>query len=336
MKNGRILREFPYYVALLAGVLIFHRHVLFYSGFVFPWDFRGVHVPLATLIANSIRRGEMPLWDPYTFCGIPLFANIQAALFYPPVLAAEAVGAWLGPELIPRLLAIAVVAQVVFAGICTFVLLKRIGVRAPAAWIGATVYELGCYFAAQAEHMGAMHGASWLPLIWLSIIELRERVRWTWVALLALGLCMPVLAGLPQVALAAFASAVTLAAILALCRLASWRSVAVVLLGCAWALLLAAAQFIPTTQLTENSVAKYMVEWLSSGGGIPPIALVTLVIPNYFHHFDPGNFTGSIDSTFMYLYSSILGFLFALAAAIWKPSKWARVLGCLQCWQLSR
>ena len=44
-----------------------------------------------------------------------------------------------------------------------------------AAWIGAMVYELGCFFAAQPEHMGAMQGASWLPLIWLGVVELRGR-----------------------------------------------------------------------------------------------------------------------------------------------------------------
>src|SRR5579863_10368834 len=102
-----------YAAALCVAALVFHRRVLFYPGFVFPWDFRVVHVPLATLIADSFRRGEMPLWDPYTYCGNPLFANIQAALFYPPALAAELAGALLGLDLIPRLLAIAVVVQII-------------------------------------------------------------------------------------------------------------------------------------------------------------------------------------------------------------------------------
>src|SRR5579863_1839624 len=113
-------RRFVYPALLLLEALIFHRHVLFYAGYVFPWDFRTVHIPLATFIAGSFRRGEWPLWDPYTYCGVPFYANIQAALFYPPVLAATWFGAWLGDGAIPRLLAIAVVGQIVFAGICTY------------------------------------------------------------------------------------------------------------------------------------------------------------------------------------------------------------------------
>jgi len=171
-----------YAFALLLEAALFYRHVLFYPGYLFPWDFRNVHLPLATLVADSIRRGELPLWDPYTYCGNPLFANVQAALFYPPVLTATLASVLLGPALLPRLLAIAVVIQVCFAGICTYIRLRRIGAQPAAAWIAGTMYELSCFFASQGEHMGAMHGASWLPLAWLCVIELRLGLRWIWVA----------------------------------------------------------------------------------------------------------------------------------------------------------
>ena len=318
-----------YGMGLCLAALVFHWRVLFIRGFVFPWDFRVVHVPLATFIANSFRHGEMPLWDPYTYCGNPLFANIQAALFYPPVVAAELTGALLGLDLIPRLLAIAVVAQIIFAGVCTFALLRALKARPGAAWVGAMVYELGCFFAAQAEHMGAMHGASWLPLIWLCVVKLRNGVRWYWTAVLALALSLTILAGLPQVGVAAFASALTLAILMAACRLASWRALLGTSIACISGLLLAAVQFIPTAQLTENSVAKFRTEWLKTGGGIPPSALFSLVVPNYWTVFDPARFRGPTDLTFLYLYSSILGLALTLAVLIWKPAPWVRVCGAL-------
>ena len=322
-------RDLLYGAALAAAALIFHRRVLFYHGFVFPWDFRLVHVPFATFIADSIRHGHMPLWDPYTYCGTPLFANIQAALFYPTILSAELASAWWSLDLIPRTLACAVVFQIIVAGICTFALLRTLGARAAAAWTGALVYELGCFFAAQAEHMGAMHGASWLPLIWLCVVQLRARIRWHWMALLAVALALTIFAGLPQVAVASFGSALALAILMPLFRVGAWRTLPVVLLACFWALLLAAIQFIPTIQLTENSVAKYRAEWLRTGGGIPPSALLSLVIPNYWSVFDPAKFHGPIDLTFLYLYSSILGLVLALAVILWKPARWARVCGLL-------
>ena len=89
-------RYYGYVAALLVEVLVFHRYVLFVPGYLFPWDFRGVHLPLATFVAACLRRGEFPLWEPYTYCGNPIFANIQAALFYPPVFLATAASNWVG------------------------------------------------------------------------------------------------------------------------------------------------------------------------------------------------------------------------------------------------
>jgi hypothetical protein len=317
-----------YRLALVAAVFVFHRRVLFDPDYIFPWDFRAVHVPLATLIANSFRRGEFPLWDPYTYCGVPIFANIQAALFYPPMLAATAAGAILGGHVLPKLLAISVVLQIAFAGLCAFELMRKLDVRPAAAWVGASVYELGCFFAAQAEHMGAMQGAVWLPLIWLGVLQLRTFKR-RWLALLAFALAMTVFAGLPQVAIAAFSSAICLAILLALFGVTDWRAGALTLLAAAWALLLSAVQFLPTAELTNNSVAKYRSEWLGSGGGIPPGALFSLVIPNYWNVFDPSKFHGPVDLTFLYLYSSLLGLALALGSIFWKPGPWARVFTML-------
>jgi hypothetical protein len=64
------------YLILLAEVLIFYRRVLF-GAYAIPWDLRTFHLPLATFIADSFRAGEFPLWDPFTYCGRPFYANIQ-------------------------------------------------------------------------------------------------------------------------------------------------------------------------------------------------------------------------------------------------------------------
>ena len=236
------------------------------------------------------------------------------------MLAATAAAALLGDDFIPRLLAISVVLQIIFAGLCAFELMRQLAVRPAAAWIGATVFELGCFFAAQTEHLGAMQGAVWLPLIWLSVLRLRTFNR-KWLAVLVVSLAMTVLAGLPQVAVAAFGSAVCLALLLALFRMGNWKVAALVPLACAWAILVAAIQFFPTAELTQNSIAKYRAEWMGSGGGMPPGALLSLLIPNYWNVFNPPLFHGPTDLTFLYLYSSLLGLALALAAIFWRPDK---------------
>ena len=322
-------RHAGYLLALLLEVTVFHRHVLFLRGFLFPWDFRSIHLTFATFVAASIRRGELPLWEPYTYCGTPIFALIHACLFYPPALLATLAGNWFGPEHLARLLAIAVALQIFFAGVCTFALLRRLGAQPGAAFLSATVYQLGCFFASQAQHMGAVQGGSWLPLVWWAVLELREGLRWSWLAILSLALSMTIFAGLPQVAVAAFGSALVLAVVTAAFGLARRKLPLHVLAAWLWAVLLAAVQVIPTTELTRNSIAKFRADWLKAGGGIKLQALYSLVAPNYWNVFDLSKFHGPGDLTFLYLYCSLLGLTLALLAILWKPDRWSRVFGVL-------
>ena len=48
------------------------------------WDGVAQFYPWRLLAARSMRAGQLALWNPHQFCGYPLVANGQSALFYPP------------------------------------------------------------------------------------------------------------------------------------------------------------------------------------------------------------------------------------------------------------
>ena len=100
---------------------------------------------------------------------------------------------------------------------------------------------------------------------------------------------------------------------------AEWRAPSAIAwagCGCALGILLAAVPFIPTTELTELSVAKYRADYLGTGGGLYWQSLVSLVAPNHYNIFDMARFNGPWDPTFLYLYSSIGGLLLAIFALL--------------------
>ncbi|HSA84321.1 MAG TPA: hypothetical protein VLF20_05575, partial [Patescibacteria group bacterium] len=39
--------------------------------------------PWKVLSIDSLKSGQLPLWNPYNFAGTPLLANMQSAVFYP-------------------------------------------------------------------------------------------------------------------------------------------------------------------------------------------------------------------------------------------------------------
>ena len=67
---------------MLVSTLIFLP--MFISDKLFCWlDFMYYFRPFRELTAGIIKNGCVPLWNPYIFCGNPLMANMQSAVFYP-------------------------------------------------------------------------------------------------------------------------------------------------------------------------------------------------------------------------------------------------------------
>jgi len=337
---------FHIYLVLLADVVLFFHLPLFSSRYVFPWDFRGVQLPPITFLAAQLRAGHFPLWNPYVYCGFPVFANIEACYFHPLVLLSAFIAAHTSLDALPMLLEWAVVLQVWIAGISAFHLFRKLGAGQASALAGAIIFQTGGFFASRAEHIGAMMAVAWMPLAWLAVLHLADKFNRRWLAVLSFALGLSILGGFPQPTLAVFVSTVVLALLLSVPsrdRKGAVRSLSTesrahginlsLLLstaaGCLLGILLASVQFIPTAQLTNHSVAKYRADWLGLGGGLFPQSLVSLVLPNHFHQFDTSLFRGPGDLTFLYLYCSLAGLALALYALAMRRTRTTALLALL-------
>src|SRR2546426_8702641 len=66
-------------------VAFFFRDILLQKAFFWE-DFIYQYYPFRNFAAVSLKNGQLPLWNPYTFNGMPFQADIQTALFYIPNL----------------------------------------------------------------------------------------------------------------------------------------------------------------------------------------------------------------------------------------------------------
>jgi hypothetical protein len=310
--------------------MLFFAKPLFNSSYIFPWDFRYVQVPLISLLSDQLHAGHVPLWDPYTYAGNPIYANIQACFFHPLVLLAAIAST---PQSLPMFLEWIVVAQIVIAGGSTYLLTRGLGANRAGAWAAAVICECGPYFASRTEHIGAMMAAAWMPLAWLAVWRLREEVSARWLAILSASLGMSILGGSPAATAAVFASTFALALLTARIRVIGLTAAA-----CVLGLGLSGAVLLPATELTQNSVAKYRLDYLGTGGGMKLESLISLVAPDHFHIFHLKDFGGPGDPTFLYLYCSLLGLAlaaFALTRIRNRAVATFAILGALGCfWML--
>jgi Bacterial membrane protein YfhO len=292
-------------LVLLAEILIFYRKVIFSSHFVIPWDFRYYHLPLASFIASSFRNGQFPLWDPYTYCGVPFFANIQAQVFYPPTWITVLVANLFDRDKLYYFLELHLLSHILLAGFFTFLLLRELDIRRDAALIGATIFQLGPYFTSQTQHLGAIDGAAWIPLACLSAVRLSKVRSLRWTGVLALSLSLSILTGFPSAAAASFVCTFTLALCLIAFRMSPPRLILAWVVAALLAIAISAVELVPALQASSLSVSKFRADFRGQTFGLPWQAFVSMLSPNHYGIFDISSYKAPWNPTFLYLYCGI-------------------------------
>ena len=308
--------------------LVFFRRVLFSPQSHVPFDIESFHLPLSTYIAKCVRQGVFPFWDPYPYCGVPIHADITAQLFYPftwiSVLLGNHSGGlklfywieWLDP------------LHMILAGVFTFLLLRKFDASPPAALLGGTVYQLGGYFASQAQHLGAICCGAWFPLILLCILKLTRAITWRWVAILALSVALTILSGFPAATFVVFGGAALMIPGLCLWPRPKWKVAGAIVIGFAVGLVIAAIQVIPTYQLGRLSIASMRADWHVTGGGLRLQSLMSLIMPNYYHiftPFDPSQYKLPINFTFLYVYCGLIPLALVVCAPFLRRAQHLRM-----------
>lgn len=142
--------------AALLGVLIFLTFFNVVTGqeTFFYRDFGVYTYPVAQYQRECFWRGELPLWNPLNYCGIPMLAQWNTSTLYPPCLFYL---------LFPLSWSLGVfnVAHLFLAGMGMYFLARR--------WLGNN-------FAACVAGVGfAFNGLSWSMLVWISNLA-----AWAW------------------------------------------------------------------------------------------------------------------------------------------------------------
>lgn len=146
------------------------------------------------VIADALRHGRLPVWDPHIMCGFPLLAELQNAVFYPPTwfcLILPAGVFW----------TLSALVHLALSGVFVRCWMEKgLGVMSRAAVVGGVVYMMSGFIAAHlySGHVNYVWGYPWIPAaLWrleryLAAPTLKRGV------LLAVVLAMLFLAGMPQ------------------------------------------------------------------------------------------------------------------------------------------
>lgn len=246
---------------LLALVLLFFWKIAFTNLILARGDTFLYFYPYWDYRAQTLLAGQLPLWNPYLFMGAPFLANSQAGVFYPlnwPLMVFPA----------PVAVKISIVVHIFIAALGVYRLARALGQSALGALLSATLLALGGYLTAQVEHINQLQGLAWFPWLLLGTHQAQLSTRPSqfrqWVSplvLCVLSMALALLAGHTQSAFISLVGAALYFMAIRLHRLKveSWNlklSFGDLLLPFAFflALFLAAAQLLPTLELSQNSL----------------------------------------------------------------------------------
>jgi hypothetical protein len=312
---------FAWRLALTQGILARGDTFLYFYPY---WAYR----------AQALLAGRLPLWEPLLFMGAPFLANSQAGVLYPlnwPLAVFSA----------PVAVKIALVAHLLLMALGTYAFARRAaGQSGLAAMMAATLFALGGYVTAQVEHVNQLQGLAWLP--WLMLLTHRlaqldwpaagARARATRLASgVSVLVALQILAGHTQTAFISAAGAALYAAVLALGPFIARRrrprvpglaappwpplvGLGLLLVAVAGAVLLAAAQVLPTLELSGQSLR---------GGGLPlPDALSFSLDPRLAARALLPGYSRALFSEFVG-YLGVTGLALAMLGVRKKPGRLA-------------
>lgn len=250
------------------------------------------------LIANSYLKGQIPLWNQYSFSGYPLLATFHSGALYP--LNAFLLGNFnFGWNLI-------LYFQLVMAGVGMYFFLRLLRYPVWPSLIAATAFAFSGFYLTMWQVGFAGHTMAWLIF---ALIAIRLRRFWLWPIFFFLAIT----AGHFQAAV--YFLIVTSSYYLfknhSLSAILKW-----VIIGTT-GLLLASPQLLPTFELTGYSV-RFEEGYIQKQnfGLLPWSHMATLIAPDFFGNATTYNYWGTVNYQESIFYVGILGAI-ALILATW-------------------
>lgn len=300
-----VLCLFYYWNIFIKGLVPFPGDLL--VGAYFPWmDYKwgyevGVPVKNAlisdifsqffiwkSLIAESFRAGQWPLWNPYSYSGYPLLANYNSGALNPFNFLMVFLGDVKGWSSL-------IVVQTIGSLFAMYAYLRNTKLTRIAGVFGAVVYAFGGFAVCWQQFVNVGFIMLSLPLTFLLIDKYLDKARTRYLVLFAPLVFLIIVAGHFQGAVYAFLLFSTYF-LVKLRHNFNKKSLLWFSVFCGLGIGLSAAQLLPTMELGNLSV-RYSENYIENYnyGLLPLQNILAFFVPDYFGNPTTGNYWGPFN-----------------------------------------
>ena len=252
----------------------------------------------------ELKGGRFPNWNPYTFSGQPLAANLQSGVYYPFNIfyfITNAKNAWI----------LLVVLQPLLAGIFMYLALRSFRLSKTPSLFGAVAFMFSSYVITWIENVNIIHSYIWLPLCIWTINCFKEYKKMRYVLILILSLTISILSGHPQTAIYVFIAVLIYWAYIFWGKNFASKLINLIIIFVS-SLILSAIQLIPTAAFYKVSpISLPFSREVFDRSIMPYKSLVTFFASDFFGHPAADNFWFNTYGDFT-PYIGVVPLIFAL------------------------
>lgn len=172
-------------ILIISSIYIFLQIWFFGKNFIHEYvggDFVTQWVTHYYFLLQSLKSGFVPLWDPYTFMGVPGIFHPFYMIFYPPIFL-FVLGNLLIPTLHPNLIGKSLELLTyfhIFVGMLSMFLLlrKKILLTVHASFAGGFIFGFSIYTTSNISVVAPLYGITLLPLIILVLVSFLDKLTY--------------------------------------------------------------------------------------------------------------------------------------------------------------
>lgn len=265
--------------------------------------------PWKKLVIDNFKNLQWPLWNPYSFSGQPLLANIQSAPFEITNLLFFILPfnlAWTIHIILPSIL----------AGLFMYLFLRELGLKKLSSIYGGIVFPFSGYFIVWLTWGGITLTAMYLPLALYTLSKLLNKLSPGYFLLLVFIFSQIILSGHWQTASYIFL-AIFIFMILKINQV-NKRKILILIFGIVLGVGISAAQILPSLEFLDLSSRDFDQSYYPGREDwfLPFQHLIQIVSPDFFGNPTTANYWGVFNYAEFVSYVGILPLTLAIIALI--------------------
>lgn len=260
------------FVSTLFILIRFFPIIFLGKTFVFG-DNYSLMVPGKIYLAEYLKQGILPLWNPEIFSGIPLINDINQSVLY----FTTGIFYLFEPALALNL---SIIIHLLLIILGTYLLLKHLFKNEMGALLGSLLMALSTQVSGSINNLSTIQSVTWLP--WIAYWGLKLHDRQKFVYIYGIFVLIHFLAGYPQHVIYAIAFSVLLSGFYGWKKINFWRWFKTWLLTAVVVLLVSAVAWLPFLEMLLDSTRMAQSLEQAQVGSLKPAMMIKAVFPYFF------------------------------------------------------